>query len=436
MMFVSSRASLHSYPTVERDRFLYQLCCRPGNYIEWIEQFTTRTVSRLCWGTAQPAQVLRHTTFGLLETISPAGSLPNLISFLRHLPAVISPWKKKERARHEMEDRLFEANVGFVTDSQARDRSTPSFIGTFYETKQEQDEEVRYRWGEEGEASNVVGLMAIAGALTIGSPIQSFLLAMCHHPEWQSRVQEEIDSVLEGRCPEWEDRDRLPLLRAVIKEVIRWRPPVPTGIPHASEADDIYEGFFIPSGATIHAVEWGITRQDNHYPEPDAFDPGRWIDEGSPAYRGPLVRHPSLNGFSQFGFGRRTCQGIPIVEQDLFLAMGGMAWGFEIRKARDPATSAEAPAHWNEYTPLLIAKPEWFPFDAVPRSQDKVDRMRAMHRSGGHHLDAEREMGDMDVSLFVQDLGDQVYFEDVSDGETTDWELVTVNGELIEVELQ
>ncbi len=32
---------------------------------------------------------------------------------------------------------------------------------------------------------------------------------------------------------------------------------------------------------------------------------------------------------SQFGFGRRTCQGVDIVEQELFLVMGGLAWGFE-----------------------------------------------------------------------------------------------------------
>jgi len=59
--------------------------------------------------------------------------------------------------------------------------------------------------------------------------LQSYMLAMLHHPEWQSRLQAEIDTVCGGRCPCWEDRERLPLLRAVVKEVIRWRPPVPTG---------------------------------------------------------------------------------------------------------------------------------------------------------------------------------------------------------------
>lgn len=246
LMHTSSLGSLHGYPTRERARFLWQMGQAPGEYIEWIEQFTSRTVSRLSWGTASPAHVLRHTTFGLLETISPSGALPNVLSFLRHVPEVVSPWKKKERRRKELESRLFRANVGFVERMVDEGRAEPSFIRTAMEEGKAVEEAMR-----------VVGLMAIAGALTIGSPIQSYLLAMCHYPAWQERLQEEMDG-LGGECPGWEDREKLPLLRAVVKEVIRWRPPVPTGIPHAIEEDDVYMGYHIPRGATIHALEWFV----------------------------------------------------------------------------------------------------------------------------------------------------------------------------------
>ena len=268
LMHTSALASLHSYPTHERARFLNQMLYAPSDYIEWVEQFTSRTVSRLSWGTAHPAQVLRTTTFGLLETISPSGALPNVLSFLKHVPEVISPWKQKERARHELEGRLFNDNLGFVRDGVNKGKAAPSFIRTsLQEGEGEQAEE----------AKRVVGLMAIAGALTIGSPIQSYLLAMCHYPEWQEKLQDEIDTMLGGECPGWEDREKLPMLRAVVKEVIRWRPPVPTGefqvslsffpgagltkagIPHAVEKDDIYNGYLIPAGATIHALEWYVT---------------------------------------------------------------------------------------------------------------------------------------------------------------------------------
>lgn len=74
--------------------------------------------------------------------------------------------------------------------------------------------------------------MAIAGALTIASPLQSYILAMVHHPVWQTKMQEEIERVCGERCPEWEDREHLPVVRSVVKEILRWRPPVPTGKPY------------------------------------------------------------------------------------------------------------------------------------------------------------------------------------------------------------
>ncbi|KXX81833.1 Fumitremorgin C synthase [Madurella mycetomatis] len=358
----STLASLPSYPTLERDRLLYLLYQDPSKYLEWIEQFTTRTVSRLCWGTPLPSQVLRHTTFGLLEAISPPGALPNIISFLRHVPAAMSPWKRKESARHALEDRLFKASVNFVKHSMASHHTEPSFIHTFMESKESQDEKEWTRWGDTDEVRHVVGVMVIAGALTIGSPIQSFLLAICHYPQ----------CVSEGRCPQWDDRAKPPMLRAVVKEVIRWRPPVATGFSHAVEKDDIYNGYFIPAGATIHALEWGITHPS------------------FPTYREPLTQYPDLNGYSQFGFGRRTCQGVSIVEQDLFLSMAGVAWAFDIRKKRDPLTDAE---------------PVKFPFDALPRSREKVAAMREMYEAA----QGRRCRGpEMDISQFRPDLGDKI----------------------------
>jgi cytochrome P450 len=73
-------------------------------------------------------------------------------------------------------------------------------------------------------------MMAIASTLTIGSPLQGYILAMCYHRKWQRKAREEIERVCGGCCPEWEDRAELPTLRAIAKEVVRWRPPVPTGM--------------------------------------------------------------------------------------------------------------------------------------------------------------------------------------------------------------
>ena len=74
------------------------------------------------------------------------------------------------------------------------------------------------------------GMMATAGALTLASPMMSFILAMVHFLEWQNKLLREIEQVCGGKCPEWTDKENLPLLQAVVKEILRWRPPVPTGM--------------------------------------------------------------------------------------------------------------------------------------------------------------------------------------------------------------
>lgn len=58
------------------------------------------------------------------------------------------------------------------------------------------------------------------------------------------KAQAELDTVVGmDRLPGYEDRERLPYLKAVINETLRWRPiAVLGGTPHAVTADDEYNG--------------------------------------------------------------------------------------------------------------------------------------------------------------------------------------------------
>lgn len=154
-----------------------------------------------------------------------------------------------------------------------------------------------------------------------------------------------------------------------------------------------------------------MTRNENIYPEPEQFNPERWLSPAFPeTYREPLTRYPNLENYSQFGFGRRTCQGVPIVEQDLFLAMGGMAWAFTMQRQRDPVTGVEVPIHWEDYTSLLIAKPVKFPFDAVPRGgAERKAELRSMYEAAKE--EEEELVVDTDGNLRIvvspeTDMGD------------------------------
>ena len=79
---------------------------------------------------------------------------------------------------------------------------------------------------------------------------------MALYPEVQRRAQEDIDRLASSRLPTLDDFNSLPYIRAIIKEVLRWGPVVPLGLPHAVLKDDVYENYFIPKGTTVLLNVW------------------------------------------------------------------------------------------------------------------------------------------------------------------------------------
>lgn len=87
----------------------------------------------------------------------------------------------------------------------------------------------------------------------------TFFLAMMLYPQVQHRAREEIDRVVgDGRLPNVKDRGSLPYVEAVLKEVFRWHPIAPMGLPHEITEDDVYQGYLIPKGAIIIPNIWFV----------------------------------------------------------------------------------------------------------------------------------------------------------------------------------
>lgn len=161
-----------------------------------------------------------------------------------------------------------------------------------------------------------------SGADTLDPSIGAFFYAMAVHPEAQKRAQTELDAVVgPQRLPDFSDRPSLPYTNALVKEVLRWHPPGPVGSPHRVAADDEYNGYLIPGGASVFVNIWSahvsfclqvsdsashrprrraLSRDPRVYPEPEKFMPERFISSaGSLDVRG---RDPAD---IVFGSGRR-----------------------------------------------------------------------------------------------------------------------------------
>jgi len=79
---------------------------------------------------------------------------------------------------------------------------------------------------------------------------------MALHPEIQKKAQADIEKVAPNRLPTFDDYDSLPYIKAIIKEILRWGTVAPLGLPHRVMEDDVYEGYFIPKGATVISNIW------------------------------------------------------------------------------------------------------------------------------------------------------------------------------------
>ena len=89
------------------------------------------------------------------------------------------------------------------------------------------------------------------------SAFYSFFLAMALHPEVQKKAQEEIDRVGgPDRLPTFDDQPDLPYVDALLKEILRWNPVAPLGLPHVTTSDDTFEGYYIPKGSMLIANIW------------------------------------------------------------------------------------------------------------------------------------------------------------------------------------
>ncbi|CAF4209047.1 unnamed protein product [Adineta steineri] len=123
------------------------------------------------------------------------------------------------------------------------------------------------------------------------------------HPQVQQKLHEEMDRVfgddLDRPCT-IEDLNELEYLECVIKESLRLYPSVPF-IAREVQEDFMYHGYKLLRGTTAVIFIYYIHRDPKHFPDPERFDPDRFLPENSIG-RSPYAYVP-------FSAGSRNCIG-------------------------------------------------------------------------------------------------------------------------------
>ncbi|KAF7294033.1 CyP450 monooxygenase [Mycena kentingensis (nom. inval.)] len=205
---------------------------------------------------------------------------------------------------------------------------------------------------------SVAAVLYSAAADTSSSALGTFFLAMALHPDVQKKAQAQIDTVVgHDRLPNPSDRDQLPYVEAIYREVLRWKPPVVLSLPHGTTEDDIYDGYFIPKGAIVVPNIWAMCYDESIFPHPEQFTPERFL---APTSSG-LTDDPRMDT-SAFGHGRRICPGRYFARDAVWMTIASVLSAFEVRQKKGVEILGK-------YTDKFIIHPLPFECDIVPRSE-------------------------------------------------------------------
>lgn len=101
--------------------------------------------------------------------------------------------------------------------------------------------------------------------------------------------------------------------RAVVKEVLRYRPPV-IMVPYiAKKSFPITDSYTAPKGAMVVPATWPALHDPEAYPEPDTFDPDRWITGDA---------EKQTKNWLVFGTGPHHCLGQTYAQHNLIAMIG------------------------------------------------------------------------------------------------------------------
>ncbi|NEO88533.1 MAG: cytochrome P450 [Spirulina sp. SIO3F2] len=135
------------------------------------------------------------------------------------------------------------------------------------------------------------------------------------HPNVMANLQHEVDTILQDEAPTFAQLAQLQYTRRVLDESLRLRPPGMGLVPRVALEDDEIQGYFIPKGSVFNIVTYFIGRHPDFWPNPDQFDPDRFLPE--------QAKQRYKFAYLPFGAGPHACIGknLALMEATLILVM-------------------------------------------------------------------------------------------------------------------
>lgn len=142
--------------------------------------------------------------------------------------------------------------------------------------------------------------LVIAGHETTAAALNWTWYLVSQHPDVESQMHDELDRILSGRVPSFDDLAKLVYTRQVIEEAMRLYPPGWL-LTRRALAEDEISGFHVPAGTDVFVSPYIIHRHPEFWRQPESFKPERFAPEHS--------NNRPQGAYLAFSMGVRNCIG-------------------------------------------------------------------------------------------------------------------------------
>ncbi|KAI4327514.1 hypothetical protein L6164_019964 [Bauhinia variegata] len=205
-------------------------------------------------------------------------------------------------------------------------------------------------------------LNIIAGSDSIAVAITWALCLIVNNTHVLKKAQDELDiHIGKHRKVKESDMKNLVYLQAIVKESLRLY-PVNGLISLLAAIEDctLSTGYYVPAGTHLMVNIWKIHRDERLWPEPDEFQPERFLG----GHKDVDVKGQNFE-LLPFGSGRRSCPGMALSLQVLHLTLAALLHSFEI------ATPSNEPVDMTESIGLTHMKATPLEVLLIPRLNSK-----------------------------------------------------------------
>lgn len=180
-------------------------------------------------------------------------------------------------------------------------------------------------------AGNVM-TMLLAGEDTTANTLAWMIYLLQRNPAALQRAQAEVRALgCDSSAFTAEQMASLDYVEACTHETMRLKPVAPFQVIEALR-DTVVGGVRVPAGTGVWCSMRSDSISERHFPSPEAFDPQRWLNDGSPGQAASSARRVSM----PFGAGPRVCPGRHLALLEIKMAMAMLLAHFDILDVTTP----------------------------------------------------------------------------------------------------